>query len=168
MNLAETSVIRISDQTFGVAAGTSMAADIDLTGAIVISAQDSVFPHATIESPLGPLEVWLALQGDGTGVINPLTGEGSAQAAISANFGSPLPDGCNIGPVTLTLTAEVPYDMTTGGVTLSQVAFSVPAADPTGPCGFIAAAVLNGYLGLPTSNTEVHFIATVDPIVTGS
>lgn len=168
LNLLGTSVIRISSQSFSVADGTSLAANIASTGDVVISAADSVFPHAFIESPLGMLEVWLELIEDGTGVINPLTGEASTHVFIRANFGDPLPPGCNIGPVELTLSASVPYNPETGTFTIAQSGFRVEAIDSGGPCGFVAAPVLNAYLGLPTSDTNVSFATAADPIITGS
>src|SRR5262245_32891020 len=107
---------------------------------------------------------------DGIGTINPVTGD--IHLAFSLNVaiaGVPFASNCHIPRTDVVLSTTnaggVAYDPATGLATVTDSAFTVPAAQD---CGFLT-GLINAQSGLPSSTGNLAILKiTVIPAITGS
>jgi hypothetical protein len=100
--------------------------------------------------------------GAGFGSLDPDTGAFRFDVSVNTKLGSPEPvfagfigENCVLGPTSLTLTSDAPFDLATAVPTahVSDVGFSFPAAHGCGDNGSMY-QVLNPALELPTTATR--------------
>lgn len=147
----------------------TLTATVDSSGGLTIAQADIQFQPIVLQVGTFMVTVTPTPLGDGTGSINPLTGE--ASASITATFlvsGFLVPAGCQVGPVTLNLStaAGSAYDPTTGRATLVDNTFAVPAA---AGCGLLG-GIVDGQFGLPSDSgrNSATLVLSTNPILTGS
>ncbi len=109
-----------------------------------------------------PTSFTMTQLGAGFGSLDPDTGAFRFDVSVNTKLGSPEPvfagfigENCVLGPTSLTLTSDAPFDLATAVPTahVSDVGFSFPAARGCGDNGSMD-QVLNPALELPTTATR--------------
>jgi hypothetical protein len=154
----------------------SIAGSVDGAGNALIPAAGIVLPDFTLTgTPIGNVTIRFVPLTDGTGVLNPLTGEASAAISFRVRLiNSLLPAACAIDPVNLALTTGtdggltgVAYSMDDGTATYVDNTFAVPR---TSNCGLFGGAI-DSQIGLPSgsgNNFVDQLHGTFDTLFVGS
>jgi hypothetical protein len=154
----------------------TIAGSVDGDGSVTIPMAGIALPDFTLTgTPIGDVIIRFVPLADGTGSLNPLTGD--AVAAISFRvrlINTFLPAGCAIDPINAALTTGtdgaltgVPYSPDDGTATFVNNTFAVPR---TSNCGLFGGAI-DSQIGLPSGSGN-NFIdqlhGTFDTIFVGS
>jgi Big-like domain-containing protein/PKD domain-containing protein len=163
----------------------TLSGTIDGAGAVNIPTSGIVFPPQYIWAD-GVVTVRIQALAAISGTLNPLTGAANLPAQLRVKLeGSPsgvsLGDSCYITPININpfttgtngAVTGVPYNASTGNVTVANGTFSVPGASG---CGFLGVAngPINDALGLPSpsgNNTAVlglHSSPIIAPAITAN
>jgi hypothetical protein len=154
----------------------SIAGSVDGDGNLLIPSEGIVLPDSTLTgTPLGNITIRFVPLTDGTGSLNPLTGEAGAAISFRVRLiNSLLPASCAIDPVNLALTTGtdggltgVAYSAEDGTATYVENTFAVPR---TSNCGLFAGAI-DSQIGLPSgsgNNFVDQLHGTFDILFVGS
>jgi len=154
----------------------TIAGSVDGGGNLTIPMAGIVLPDFVLTgTPIGNITVRFVPLTDGTGSLNPLTGEAGAAISFRVRLiNSLLPAGCAIDPINVALTTGtdggltgVAYSAVDGTASYVDNTFAVPR---TSNCGLFGGAI-DGQIGLPSASgnnfvDQLH--GTFDTIFVGS
>ncbi|MCO5315806.1 MAG: PKD domain-containing protein [Solirubrobacterales bacterium] len=171
--------VKTQEFPFDDAQNINFNGTVDQNGNINIPTM--TFPTFPISASGFNLTVYINVVGPTTGTINPMTGAASLRLKVWIKIdGVPLGGGCRIAsagsPVDvnalITGTSAfgqntrtgVPYNLSTGKVTLVNATFGVPASSDCGPAG----GTVDSTVGLPSpaGNNQAEFNITTTPKLT--
>lgn len=135
----------------------TIAGSVDGGGNVTIPTAGVALPDFVLTgTPIGAVTVRFVPLSDGTGSLNPLTGDATAAISFRVRLiNSLLPAGCAIDPINVALTTGtdgsltgVAYSPTDGTVTYVENSFAVPR---TSNCGLFSSAI-DSQIGLPSGS----------------
>ena len=160
----------VFDLSDPISIGGTVAAD----GSVVVPQSSISFPSVAYSAPVvGALTINTVATGDGTGTVDPATGEVTFTFGIEVRIPK-LTNNCKIGPITVNLTSGtdggltgIAYNEADGSATLVNNTMAVPGASG---CKYLFVNVngtINGELGLPASAGDSALTAalTANPII---
>lgn len=139
-------------------AGATFTATVDTTTGAVTNGHVSIptFDRGAVSGPQADITITDAAPA--TGTLNPTTGVATLTSSFLVSLSIPsLSSVCTLGPlaVVLSTTGGSPITGTPPTGSLTATGFTVPAVAPSATCSAQNATLVNGFLGLPTSETSM-------------